>query len=148
MQVLFSPRHGAFYWHPGLLLAFAGLLIGTRLPRLRLICLAMFVAELWVIASWSIWWAGASFGHRLFISALPALAVGAASLISKWPLAQRITPAIVTALVLWNFGYVVQYGSGMISRQGSVSLRELAHNNFVKVPQLLLGKNPDPGVKK
>ena len=139
MQVMFSGRHGLFYWHPALLLAFAGLLVGKRHPRVRFVCLVMFAAELWVVSCWSLWWAGASFGHRLFISALPALAVGAAALVQRTRLTRRWAPVIITLLIFWNFGYVVQYGSGMINRQAAVGLRELFHNNLVTIPRKALG---------
>ncbi|MGI8907727.1 MAG: hypothetical protein ACR2IE_14695 [Candidatus Sumerlaeaceae bacterium] len=148
VEVMFSPRHGVFYWHPMLLLGLLGLFVGRRLPRLRLICLVMFTAELWVVSCWSLWWAGASFGHRLFISALPALALGIASFIPRWRVTRSLTPAVVIILVVWNFGYVVQYGSGMISRQAAVGIRELAYNNVIRVPKLLLGINLNADGKK
>lgn len=141
-QVLFSARHGLFYWHPMLLLAFAGLLLSVRRPWLRLVCLAMFAAELWVISCWSLWWAGASFGHRLFISALPALSVGAAAMVQRTPLTRRAGPILIIFLTFWNFGYVVQYGSGMINRQGPIGIRQLFFNNLVRIPALFLRSNP------
>lgn len=139
LDVLFSPRHGVFYWHPFLLVCVAGLFLPRGSIHLRLACLVAFFAQLWVVSSWSIWWAGASFGHRMFISTLPFLAAGAAAAMGRIhvPAWRRL---VLASLIAWNFGYIVQYGSGMISRQEGVPLSELVRNNLVRVPQLLFGR--------
>lgn len=140
LDVLFSPRHGLFYWHPGLLLGVAGLVLPGNRTRERLVCFTAFAIELWVIASWSHWWAGASFGHRMFIGTLPFLALGAAFLMAKvsGSVSGWLAAALVL-LILWNFGCIVQYGAGMIDRQGPVSLTTLWSNNVFRVPRMLLG---------
>lgn len=140
LEVLFSSRHGLFFWHPALLIAAAGLLIADKNPRLKLIALAAFSAELWIISSWSVWWAGASFGQRMFISALPFMAIGAASLFAREGKTRRPLQAATIALILWNFGCVVQYGAGMIDRQKPVPMTTLLRNNFLEVPRRLMGK--------
>jgi hypothetical protein len=136
LEVLFSPRHGLFYWTPALMIGLAGLLAPRGDVRLKLLCLAAFAAQLWIISSWSIWWAGASFGHRMFISTLPALAVGAASLLSGYPRAGRVLKPLVLVLILWNFGCMAQYALGIIPRQEGVSYAVLARNNFVTLPRM------------
>ena len=140
LGVLFSPRHGLFYWTPALLISLAGLLVPRGDTRLKLLCLAAFAAQLWIISSWSIWWAGASFGHRMFISSLPALAVGAANLLAAYPRAARILKPVILALILWNFGCMAQYALGIIPRQDAVSYATLARNNFVTLPQMAIEK--------
>lgn len=143
LKVLCSSKHGIFYWHPALLGCVAGLLLRSRYPRLQVICLVVFAAELWIVASWGIWWAGASFGHRMFVSVLPFFAVGACLLLEKLAELPRISwvcrigPAIIVVAICWNFGYMVQYGAGWISRQEGVPLSELARNNLVRLPAAL-----------
>jgi hypothetical protein len=134
LQVLFSSRHGLFYWHPLLLAGFTGLLMGGREQKLKLVCLIAFCSELWVISCWSIWWGGASFGHRMFISALPFLATGFYFIGGKTP--KIISIPLLLFFIFWNFGYVLQYGTGMIPRQENVSLQTLVRNNVIEVPKL------------
>ena len=118
----------------------AGLLVPRGDTRLKLLCLTAFAAQLWIISSWSIWWAGASFGHRMFISSLPALAVGAANLLAAYPRAARVLKPVILALILWNFGCMAQYALGIIPRQEGVSYTTLARNNFVTLPRVAIGR--------
>ncbi|MBX7244054.1 MAG: hypothetical protein K1X53_01065, partial [Candidatus Sumerlaeaceae bacterium] len=119
-------------------LGVVGLLLAGKDLRMQLFCAAAFFIQYWVISSWSIWWAGASFGHRMFISALPFLAFGVARLLESVDRRRAWVCALIAFLVVWNFGYVVQYGSGMISRQESVPFLTLAYNNVVTVPSWML----------
>ncbi|MCX7717062.1 MAG: hypothetical protein N2111_01495 [Candidatus Sumerlaeaceae bacterium] len=136
LEVLFSPRHGLFYWHPGLMIGLVGLVAARGAPRVRAMALAAFFAQLWVVASWSHWWAGASFGHRMFVSTLPFLAIGMALILPTAPRGQFTAAVVAALLVLWNFGLIVQYGSAMIPRQTEVSLATMAYNNFVVLPRM------------
>lgn len=143
-DALFSSFHGLFHWHPALLLGLVGLIIGaSRQPRLKLISLTGFAAQAWVIGSWSIWWAGASFGHRMFISTLPFLAVGLASAMGRTDIRGRFLRGAVLFLILWNFGLVVQYGLGMIDRQAPVPLTTITRNNVIEIPRLLIERIRD-----
>jgi len=137
-QVLFSSNHGVFYWHPALLIAFGGLLFSGPLMREKLMGLSAFAAQVWVVASWSIWWAGASFGHRMFISALPFLAIGALFTVGRPGKAGVILKLVLIPLIVWNFGCIIQYGLGWIPRQKEVSYVELGYNNFVRLPMMVL----------
>lgn len=143
-QVLFSSQHGVFYWHPALLLAVGGLFAAHKLLWEKIMSVTAFVAQTWVVASWSIWWAGASFGHRMFISTLPFLAIGAMFTVGRpgrWGLIMRL---LLLFLVVWNFGCIVQYGLGWIARQEGVPLTELAYNNLIRLPGLLIERLTKP----
>ncbi len=66
LEVLFSPRHGWFYWHPLMLVGivvFAGW--AWRRPEGRgwLVSLALVAV---LNAAWPMWWLGSSFGQRGF----------------------------------------------------------------------------------
>ena len=137
-DVLFSSRHGLFYWHPLLLTGFVGLLIPKIHIKWRIFALTGFFAQVWIIGSWSHWWAGASFGHRMFISSLPLLAVGMALLMQTYPKFRRWMPALVIVFLLWNFGLIVQYGAGLIKRDQPVSWAEMARHNFISIPGMIV----------
>ena len=137
LAACFSPFHGLFHWHPILLLAVAGLCLGRLPRRVRLFAWCGFLSQAWVIGSWSIWWAGASFGQRMFISVFPHLALGFGALFDSWlKRARWLVPALICVAVAWNFGLVVQYATRMIPRQAPVSLVTLG-SNMVRVPQAL-----------
>lgn len=82
-SVLISPNHGLFFWTPLLLFAVIGLLIkDSKLVALRTITFIFFLWQTYLIGSWSIWWQGASFSGRMFISLLPFLILGLANFLS------------------------------------------------------------------
>jgi hypothetical protein len=140
LSALFSPFHGLFHWHPVLLLGLIGFALRSVPRKPRLYAAAGFAAQGWVVGSWSIWWAGASFGQRMFISTLPSLAIGVAAVVArlerKWAWLVFLIFAVGTA---WNFGLVVQYATRMIPRQAPVTIVTLARNNLFEVPRLLVG---------
>ena len=134
LQVLFSPFHGLFYWHPILFLGFVGLLLypGTQQAnRVRYMCIGTFIATLWLVSSWSCWWAGASFGHRMFISNLPLLAFGLASLYSRIettsPRLTLLIKAAVIVGIVWNVGLLWQYAH-IIPRDEPVQIITILKN--------------------
>lgn len=80
LGVLFHKDSGLFLWTPVVTLGVIGLWIkrSTRWPYLL-----VFLVELWLVASWSTWWQGASFSGRMFTSSLPLIAFGLSPLIEK-----------------------------------------------------------------
>jgi len=74
LEVLFSPRSGLFFWTPILFLGLAGLL---KKHKMFLLIIAL---QIWIVASWSTWWQGASYGGRMFVSILPLFAFGLANI--------------------------------------------------------------------
>ncbi|MCX7014828.1 MAG: hypothetical protein NTW86_20145 [Candidatus Sumerlaeota bacterium] len=139
-EVLFSSNHGLFFWHPLLLIGLAGLASARRADRIAAIGLALaFLATWHLTASWQVWFAGASFGNRLYISILLVFAAGWAALYARAGTRRR-RAALWIALALgvaWNAGLMAQYGLGVIPRQGEVSFVTLARNQFTVVPRLL-----------
>ncbi|MCX7625391.1 MAG: hypothetical protein N2Z21_04190 [Candidatus Sumerlaeaceae bacterium] len=135
-SALFSPFHGLFHWHPVLLLSIWGFFLRGAPSRLKAFAIAGALAQAWVIGSWSIWWAGASFGQRMFISVLPHLAVGMAGSVAYLDRFRRrmLILLLVTIAIFWNFGLVVQYATRMIPRQAPVPITTLATNNLIRVP--------------
>ncbi len=130
IQVLFSSYHGLIYCHPVLLLGILGLVLTIK-KKDSFLCLTAFVAALWLVASWSCWWAGASFGHRMFISSFPMLAYGFAEtyrFLSKHPYGKTLTIIIIMLSALWNAVYMWQYATQMIPHNASVSMTTVIRN--------------------
>jgi hypothetical protein len=140
LQVWFSSYHGLFHWHPVLLFGLGGLLLSRIRLGHRAVAIAGFLGASYVIGCWSIWWAGASFGHRMFISALPLLGLGLGLAVRSVPRRVRlaVVPVVVAGAILWNFGAVFQYGTEMIPRNRPVSIGTLAYNNVWEIPRRIL----------
>lgn len=75
LGVLFGVHNGLFLWTPITLLGFVGLALSRRFTMIL-----VFLLELYTVASWSTWWQGASYSGRMFVSTLPILAFGIASI--------------------------------------------------------------------
>lgn len=73
LGVLFHVDSGLFLWTPVVALGVYGLWVNKNH---YLWYLMVFVLQLWLVASWSTWWQGASYSGRMFVSTLPLLAFG------------------------------------------------------------------------
>lgn len=78
LEVLFDVRSGLFLWTPVTILGVIGLVRSKKW-----LMLLVFLLELYIVASWSTWWQGASYSGRMFVSSLPVLAFGIASVFSS-----------------------------------------------------------------
>ena len=91
VNLLFSGWHGAFYWHPLLLVGLVGLLAGLvrrRRGPLALVhgaLVATVLVSVYVNSCVQDWYGGASFGMRRFSSIVPLLALGLAAVYSRLP---------------------------------------------------------------
>lgn len=133
-NVLFSFRHGLYLWHPVLLLATSGWVLLYRRDRSLPVLLAlMFAAQLYLISSWYGWFGGHSFGSRMLISSLPALALGLAAVID-WASRRNALPLagiLACSLIVWNALFFAQYRLGYISRHSAITLNQLILGKFV-----------------
>jgi len=98
--VLFGLQNGLFLWTPITLLAAAGLVI-----KKRFLLLSVFFLEIFVVASWSTWWQGASYSGRMFVSSLPVLSFGIAEIFSrltryKWTQAYFLLTLVIPLSVI------------------------------------------------
>jgi len=106
LGVLFSVRKGLFFWTPLLILAVAGLPLLRRTARpLFVPAVAYLIVVTWIVASWSQWFYGGSFGMRALIDAMPVFALGLAALYesARGALARRglnIAIALTTLLAV------------------------------------------------
>ena len=116
--VLFGTQKGLFFWTPMLLIAIAGAFVNHPLVgRIRAAALLSFAFTVYVIASWSDWQFGGSFGHRGFTDSLAIAAVFIAAFFDwsaqRPPL--RVPVAVVTAVMcLLSTAQMIQYWMGII----------------------------------
>ena len=132
-RVLFSLRHGFFLWHPVLFFAASGLVLLYRKDRSLTFLLGfMFVVQLYIVSAWYGWFGGHSFGNRMLINSLPALALGLAALID-WAAkrnALRVAGILAVSLIVWNALFFAQYRLGYISKYAAISFHELILGKF------------------
>jgi len=109
LGTLFSPGNGLFLWTPVVAAGAVGLLLvpKTKAPArpVRLAYLAVCIAELLVISSWSTWSQGASYSGRMFVSILPLIAIGIASatpVLFPKPVMQNALPYLALSLGVIN----------------------------------------------
>jgi hypothetical protein len=142
-SVLFSSEHGLFSWTPILALAIAGLFLGPRAARSLALFLALTATGFYyVISSYPYWHGMASFGNRFFISLTPVFIFGLALLLQRFAgffrSANRAFAAaslMLLMFILWNLGFIFQWGAHLISPRGPVSFSQVAYNQFFVVPR-------------
>jgi hypothetical protein len=116
--VLFSTQKGLFFWSPLLLLAILGAVVATGWSR-RLVpaALVIFGLQTYLIASWTDWQLGGSFGHRAFTDGLGIAAPLLASAFAwaaerRW--ARPAVGAFASAAVLLSIAQMTQYWLGIL----------------------------------
>jgi hypothetical protein len=142
-SILVSSDHGMLSWTP--LLGFA--LLGLFLPFpggkwIKAYLALATVAFYYVISSYPFWDGLASYGNRFFISLTPVFILGlalllerAGGLFSSFRLAYATQGMVVALFVLWNLGFIFQWGTHMVPARGEISWSAMVHNQFVEVPQ-------------
>lgn len=146
-SVLFSSDHGAISWTPLLGFALIGLAFCTKRARgLTMYLGVAFLAFYYLIASYPYWDGLSSFGNRFFISLTPIYIFGLASLldfVGRRFRSARFSFALMATLlgcfVLWNFGFIFQWGAHLIPVRGPISWNEMARNQFEVVPHEITG---------
>ncbi len=145
LDVLFSSNHGLFSWTPLLVFAVAGLfLFWRREPRAGAPLLAAFLAFYLFIACYPDWAGISSFGNRFFVSLTALFILGLSVFLER--LAQffrssrtalAAASAVLAVFLLWNVGFMFQWGSHLIPARGPISFSEMIHNQFFVVPRQL-----------
>lgn len=133
VQVLFSPLHGLYLWHPLYLLATMGLVWLYRRDRRLAFWLGLGLAvQIYVIGAWRSWSQGDAFGGRMFISSLPGLALGLGALI-EWAVGRGALVAVElvgAGLVIWNGLFLIQYRLGYIPMSAPINLEQFTVGKF------------------
>lgn len=126
-DILISMNHGAWYFHPFLLVGFIGLIaaVSSQQRDRRSLWLAMLVAvvlHIYVHACWHDWSFSHSFGHRLFANSAPLMALGAAALLHRLTVSQRrAAVAVLALLIAWNLLLTITFIRGGFAPVGPVT---------------------------
>lgn len=116
--VLFSTQKGLFFWSPLLLLCAGGVWVSTgRARALALPAVVLFALQTWLIASWTVWQFGASFGHRGFTDGFALAAPFLASAFAWTAGHRRAVPWVAVAAaaaVLLSTAQMLQYWIGVL----------------------------------
>lgn len=127
--LLFSPRHGLFYWTPLYVLCVVGWLGWARHDRLlAVLAFAGFLGAVLVNASMQDWWGAESFGQRRLLGLTPlfALGLGEALALLRRPL-RAATAVALAALALWTLSFEGIYNSGVVApRDQAITYDRLA----------------------
>jgi hypothetical protein len=87
-------------------------------------------------------WAGiSSYGNRFFVSLTALFILGLAYFLERVAarfdrprVAQSVCSGVLACFVLWNLGFIYQWGTHLIPARGPISFREAAYNQFYVVP--------------
>ncbi len=148
LSVLFSSDHGLFSWTPLLAVGVLGLfLLRGKNRTLGRLLLLVFLLLYYLIACYVDWAGISSFGNRFFVSLTPIFLIGLAAFLDgvrRWSKERRwvwrASCAAIGLLVLWNLGFIFQWGTQLVPDRGPISWRKMAYNQFVVVPQEASGK--------
>ena len=142
-SILFSSEHGILIWTPILALAIIGLVFVPRRAKVLTSYLSAGAAAFFYLISCYPDWAGISaFGNRFFISVTPIFIFGLALLLQRFGGSFRssvrafsVAASVLILFIVWNAGFIFQWGAHLISPRGPVSLSEVAYNQVFVVPR-------------
>jgi hypothetical protein len=148
LPVLFSSNHGLFSWTPILLPASAGLLLlAFYRPNVGGPLLAAAIAFYSFIACYPTWDGISSYGNRFFVSLTLLFVLGLAvflqrltSAFGRKQAAIPISALLVGLFVIWNIGFMFQWGMHLVPVRGPISWNEMVHNQFLAVPRQVGGR--------
>jgi len=147
LSVLFSSNHGLLSWTPVIFFALVGLfLFCGRQPQLGAAFLAATLAFYFLIACYPDWAGISSFGNRFFLSLTAIFVLGlsvflerAAAFFRKPRAALAAASPFLFCFILWNLGFMFQWGSHLVPARGPISFSEMIHNQFFVVPRQIAG---------
>lgn len=143
LKLLFSSDHGLLSWTPILVLSISGLVFVWKRDRVLggSLC-AIVLAYYYFIASYPDWDGISSFGNRFFVSLTPIFVIGLAAFLAAladWVGSQSrgwiAAVTLVVLAILWNVGFMFQWGTYLVPARGSISWETMIHNQFAVVPE-------------
>lgn len=143
-SVLFSADHGLLVWTPILIPAVLGLFLFLRREsKLAAYLIAAVVSFYYLVAIDPCWDGISSFGNRKFVSLTPLFVFGLAvsfsafsGLMKKSKNAIAIATSVTAVLVMWNLGFIFQWGIHLVPSRGPISWKQMAYNQVVVVPRM------------
>ena len=130
INILFSPFHGLFYWHPIYLIGFLSLGYYSFAGKSREvgIILSSVIAGSYINSAWHNWWYGVSFGNRAFDASTLAVMFGYAAIFSDLTLGKNKKIAIHAFLAVaacWNVQLVTLSLWGYLPLDRAVSYSQM-----------------------
>jgi hypothetical protein len=122
LEVAFSVRKGLLFWTPLVALGIVGLaFVRSRASALAIATPVVLIINFWLMASWSEWWYGGSFGQRAFVESLPLLAIGIAALFAWARAGRALLPVSIAALAMTGLALhgMIAYWRGHIPFDGT-----------------------------
>lgn len=147
-NLLFSSEHGLWTWTPIIFLACLGfwpLLKRDKGLGIRVILVSFLYT--YVIASYDYWHGFSSFSNRMLLSLTPMFLLGLSGFIGaieeaiesrRIPFRKYWVPSVLGLMVLWNIGFIFQWGTNMIPNRGPISWRTMIRNQFTEVPSRMV----------
>jgi hypothetical protein len=133
-DVLFSTARGLFLWSPLALLAMVGLFVFvTRADRVMGIGLMLvWLAQVYLIGSWSQWSGAAAFGQRFMINGTATYVIGLAALLAwlRTRVNWKVLGAAIGFFIVWNLLLLAQYIVELIPRGSYVDLGQMMSGQF------------------
>jgi len=129
LDVLFSARHGLFYWTPLYVVCVLGWAAWARLePRPAALTVIGFLAAVLVNASIQDWWGSEAFGQRRLLGLTPLFALGLAAALGVLGRATRVLAgAAIVVLALWTLSFEGIYNSAVVApRDQAITYSRLA----------------------
>jgi hypothetical protein len=113
-NVLFSPVHGLFLFHPALLLAAVGVgMMIRRSPGWGAVAAVWFLSVAVLYGWWSEWSNPGGYGQRFLIDALPALGTGFAAFLEGGRL--RLKAAVAAGAALLGYLLFFAAAGGLVA---------------------------------
>lgn len=111
VNVLFSSNSSLWYYSPILIFSLIGLWqLREKKSLIGLIGLLLFLIQLYLVSCWYMWWQGASYGGRMFISLMPFFIIGLANFIKTSNVKYRkYIYGLFGLLVIINIGSIINY---------------------------------------
>jgi len=130
LNVLFSPFHGLFYWHPIYFVALAAFAIWVvRNLSIEGLCWSFsLLSTIYINAAWHCWWLGAAFGLRAFDGCSLFAMIGVAFILRKVIKRSFFRTCCIIVLcifVIWNINLLILYGNRGIPVDQPVNLKEM-----------------------
>jgi hypothetical protein len=128
--VLFSPRHGWFYWHPLLLVGIVGFFGWVWRRPIAWAWVASLAAIIVLNAAWPTWWLASSFGNRGFEVATFFCMIGLAALFrgtADRPVLRAALAGVAGMAVVWNLVLLAVFLDHRIPTEEAVTYVDAAH---------------------
>lgn len=128
LEILFSPLHGWFYWHPLTLFGITAFTAWAwKVEEGRAWLFSLLVIAI-LSSAWPTWWLGSSFGYRGFEVATLFVMIGLAVLLEfVWHrrMPRRALFAVVGIAIFWNLALLALFLTQRIPRERSVNYRQM-----------------------